>query len=84
MLTVFTEHHALRDAKTELQEWTHRKGLATPDYRELSRSGPDHAPIFSVSARLANGETGSGTARSKKLAEQEAAADLLVAVTADE
>ena len=38
----------LRDAKTELQEWAHRRGLDTPTYNEVLRFGPDHAPEFEI------------------------------------
>jgi ribonuclease-3 len=36
----------LRDAKTALQEWAQARGLATPRYQIVGRSGPDHAPFF--------------------------------------
>ncbi len=44
-----------RDAKTALQEWAQARGMAPPVYAELSRSGPDHAPVFVVEARLEDG-----------------------------
>jgi ribonuclease-3 len=65
------------DAKTRLQEWAQGRGMALPDYAVSEREGPDHAPRFTVVARLANGETASGVATSKKQAEQAAAAALL-------
>ncbi len=37
-----------RDAKSALQEWAQGRGLATPVYRVVSRSGPDHAPMFTM------------------------------------
>ena len=37
-----------RDAKTELQEWAHQKFGFAPSYRVEDRSGPDHAPEFTV------------------------------------
>src|SRR5262252_9031059 len=36
----------LRDPKTVLQEWAQARGLPTPAYREVARSGPDHNPEF--------------------------------------
>jgi ribonuclease-3 len=67
----------LRDAKTELQELTHRKGLATPQYRELSRSGPDHAPVFEIEVMI-DGQSGAvGRGKSKREAEQAAAEAVL-------
>lgn len=66
------------DAKTSLQEWAQGRGLAPPEYVLLEQSGPDHAPVFTVEARLTTGATGRGQARSKKLAEQAAATDLML------
>jgi ribonuclease-3 len=67
----------LRDAKTELQEWTHRKGLATPDYREVSRSGPDHAPVFEIEVVIDGHKSAVGGGKSKREAEQAAAEAVL-------
>lgn len=66
-----------RDAKTALQEWAQARGLPPPRYIELARSGPDHAPTFTMSAQLANGEAETATAGSKRQAEQAAAKALL-------
>jgi ribonuclease-3 len=63
----------LHDAKTALQEWTHREGLATPDYRELSRSGPDHAPVFEIEVVIDGQQSAVGRGKSKREAEQAAA-----------
>ncbi len=67
----------LRDAKTELQEWAHRSGLATPQYRELSRSGPDHAPVFEIEVVIDDRPAAVGSGRSKREAEQAAAEAML-------
>ncbi|MFP7672018.1 ribonuclease III [Marivita sp. S0852] len=69
-----------RDAKTALQEWAQARGMSPPDYLEVSRDGPDHAPVFVISARLSNGKTAEATAGSKRLAEQAAARALLAKV----
>lgn len=66
-----------RDAKTALQEWAQARGLPPPDYAETARSGPDHAPVFTIEARLQSGEHVSATAGSKRQAEQAAARALL-------
>lgn len=66
-----------RDAKSTLQEWAQARGLPPPSYAETARSGPDHQPVFTVEARLATGETASGTATGKRAAEQSAARALL-------
>ena len=69
-----------RDAKTALQEWAQARGLPPPDYVETDRTGPDHAPQFTLEARLENGERRSATAASKRQAEQAAAKALLAAM----
>ena len=71
------------DAKSALQEWAQGRGLATPSYTLLSRDGPDHAPVFQIEACLDNGIKAKGKARSKKLAEQDAAQKLLEQVNKD-
>ncbi len=67
-----------RDAKTSLQEWAQARGMPPPAYTEAGRSGPDHAPQFTVRVTLASGETAEATAGSKRVAEQAAARILLV------
>lgn len=66
-----------RDAKTVLQEWAQARGLQPPKYLELKRSGPDHAPQFTIEARLESGEAAQAAAGSKRQAEQSAAKALL-------
>ena len=66
-----------RDAKTALQEWAQARGQTPPVYSERSRSGPDHAPVFTVEAQMQSGETARAEARSKRHAEQAAAKALL-------
>ncbi|MFB9151460.1 ribonuclease III [Roseovarius ramblicola] len=66
-----------RDAKTSLQEWAQARGLTPPAYVETDRSGPDHAPQFTIEARLDSGERAEATAGSKRQAEQAAAGALL-------
>ena len=71
------------EAKSALQEWAQARGMATPGYKQLSRKGPDHAPVFHIEVRLENGLTAEGKAGSKKQAEQDAAQILLEKVTSD-
>ena len=68
----------LRDAKTTLQEWSHGRGLDVPDYRLSSRDGPDHAPLFTITATVEGFAPAVGTGRSKREAEQQAAQNFLV------
>jgi ribonuclease-3 len=60
------------DWKTSLQELTATAGLGVPEY-VVTEDGPDHAKMFSASARVAGVDYGAGTGRSKKEAEQQAA-----------
>lgn len=66
-----------RDAKTALQEWAQARGQKPPAYVETNRTGPDHAPVFTIAARLQDGTEMRATAGSKRQAEQTAAAALL-------
>lgn len=76
------------DHKTVLQVLAAERGLLPPVY-QLTRTGPAHDPEFSAVVELgpsdaAPGEVlvGRGTGRSKKLAEQAAAAQLVGALRA--
>ncbi|HYH25824.1 MAG TPA: ribonuclease III [Blastococcus sp.] len=60
------------DWKTSLQELAAAQGLGAPVYR-VADEGPDHAKTFSADVLLAGVVRGSGTGRTKKAAEQEAA-----------
>jgi len=66
-----------RDAKTSLQEWAQSRGMEPPLYIEVGRSGPDHAPIFEIEARLSDGNVTKASAPSKRQAQQVAAAAML-------
>ncbi|MBT9384053.1 ribonuclease III [Pseudooceanicola sp. CBS1P-1] len=72
-----------RDAKTALQEWAQARRLAPPAYVETERSGPDHAPLFTIAARLETGEEARAKASSKRAAEQSAARALLDRLSQD-
>ena len=65
-----------KDSKTALQEWAQGRGLPLPHYAVTGREGPSHAPVFVISVTVAN-QTGTGTAGTKRAAEQEAAEKLL-------
>jgi len=80
-----TPRRPLRDSKTALQEWAQARGLPTPAYRELERKGPDHDPEFRVLVELPHLAPAEGLGRSKRAAEQAAAAAMLTqaGITAD-
>ncbi|MBI3434071.1 MAG: ribonuclease III [Proteobacteria bacterium] len=67
----------LRDPKTLLQEWAQARGLPTPNYREVARSGPHHDPEFRVAVELPAFDAAEGIGRSKRAAEQAAASAML-------
>lgn len=71
-----------RDAKTALQEWAQAQGLEPPSYMQSKRSGPDHAPVFTVEAKVDGFATASGTGQSKRAAQQDAARNFLIQVDA--
>ena len=71
----------LRDAKTALQEWTQSGALkekTQPLYAVTERSGPDHAPHFTIEVRIKGCETVTGSGPTKRDAEQDAAKRMLL------
>lgn len=66
-----------QDPKTALQEWAQARGAALPAYREVARSGPPHAPVFTVEVAVEGKAPERGEGRSKRVAEREAAERLL-------
>jgi len=77
---IFTAQERAADPKSSLQEWAQARGLPTPVYKDISRTGPDHQPVFIVEAVLENGYAARGEAASKKTAQVHAAAALLIEV----
>jgi ribonuclease-3 len=66
------------DAKTTLQEWAQARGLEPPGYVLVERTGPDHAPEFTIAVDLAGFERAEAVGTSKKIAEHKAAELFLV------
>ena len=66
------------DANTALHEWAHGRGLEPPAYLEVARTGPDHAPEFTIAIKLGGYPELTATGPSKKLAEHKAAEAFLV------
>ncbi len=66
-----------KDAKTALQEWAQGRGLALPEYREVARDGPPHAPRFTIEVTVTGYVPAAGTGSSKRAAEGIAAATFL-------
>ncbi len=72
-----------RDPKSELQEVLQAVGRPGPTYREVSACGEAHDRTFTVEAVDGALVLGTGSGRSKKSAEQAAAAGALVALAED-
>lgn len=68
---------SMRDAKTTLQEWTQGRGIGTPTYAIVGRHGPDHAPMFDVEVTAGELAPARGEGRTRRDAEQAAAAAVL-------
>ena len=80
-LSAETEHIApaqvMRDYKTALQEYVQKDHRKTISYVLVSESGPDHDKRFTTRVLIDDQTMGEGTGRSKKEAEQHAAAQAL-------
>lgn len=66
-----------RDPKTVLQEWAQGKGLPTPVYREVERTGPHHDPQFRVAVDLPGLASAEGLGGNKRAAEKAAASVMI-------
>ena len=64
-------------AKTALQELLQARGQEPPIYKQVSRTGPDHDPRFCVEVLLKSGLSAVGTGSTKRMAETEAAEQIL-------
>ena len=64
-------------AKTALQELLQARGQEPPIYKQVSRTGPDHDPSFCVEVLLDSGVSAVGTGSTKRMAEKEAAEQIL-------
>jgi ribonuclease-3 len=69
--------HPPADPKSALQEWAQGQGLQLPNYVEIERTGPDHAPRFTAEVRIKGRTPARGQGHSKRAAEQAAATALL-------
>lgn len=72
---------APRHPKSALQEWAAANNRRAPTYALVDRSGPDHAPCFTVRADVGPAGEASATGSSKQEAETAAATALLAVVT---
>ncbi len=70
------------DWKTSLQELSASRSLGVPEYR-VTEEGPDHAKLFAAQVLLGGTPRGGGSGRTKKEAEQNAAAAAYTTLQAD-
>lgn len=67
----------LADPKSRLQEWALKRRRGMPVYAVVDRQGPDHAPHFTIEARVRGEEPARGEGSNKQEAEKAAAVALL-------
>ncbi len=67
----------LRDSKSILQEWAQKNGKPIPEYKVTSEIGNAHNPVFTIEVTVQGIEPASASGTSKKIAQQEAAKNLL-------
>jgi ribonuclease-3 len=73
---------ALKDAKTNLQEWLQGRGLGLPHYTIELIQGVDHEQIFTVTCHVEEQQRQTkGTGSSRRRAEQDAAAAMLAVLS---
>lgn len=78
-LAAVADPEALKDAKTRLQEYLQSRQMALPEYTVIDESGEAHARSFRVQCALGDSPLAPthGSARSRRQAEQKAAARML-------
>jgi ribonuclease-3 len=83
-LTSLPDAATLKDPKTRLQEWLQGRGLPLPSYAVTAVHGRDHEQTFVVECEVRdkNAQT-IGRGQSRRRAEQDAAAAMLVVLTGE-
>lgn len=74
---VTTQARAPQHPKSALQEWAAAQNRRPPEYAIIDRSGPQHAPVFTVRVSIGKLAEASATGTSKQEAETAAALALL-------
>ena len=72
------------NAKSELQEYSARRGLGLPTYDIIEQSGPPHKPVITVEVSLGGDLREAAKAGSRKRAERLAAEKLLDRIKGEE
>lgn len=69
------------DSKTELQKYTQKHYGTLPHYTIIREEGPEHEKLFEVNVRVEGNILATGTGRTKKTAEKDAAYKALLVIT---
>lgn len=75
---------APQDPKTELQEWVQARSLELPDYNIIDKSGPDHAPAFTIQLEIKGYDPVIASGPSRRQAEKTAARTMLKIIKSNE
>jgi ribonuclease-3 len=76
-LTTIQQKKLYKDAKSQLQELVQAHGISAPDYVVVEENGPDHDREFTVKVVIHGKDSATGSGRSKQLAQQSAAQQVL-------
>jgi ribonuclease III len=82
-MTAILAEEAMTNPKGRLQEVVQERRLEQPAYETIAEEGPDHAREFTVAVLVDGERRGVGKGRSKREAQQEAAREALIALSAD-
>lgn len=66
-----------QDPKTALQEWAQARNLPLPVYTLVARTGPDHAPEFTIEVGVKHAAPVRASAATRRAAEKSAAEQML-------
>ncbi|MEM8833556.1 MAG: ribonuclease III [Pseudomonadota bacterium] len=72
-----TLKEAPQDPKTELQEWLQARGYELPVYTIVDKTGPDHAPVFTIELSVQGIDSIRAEGPSRRQAEKTVARTLL-------
>jgi len=73
----YTNNEDHLNYKSLLLEYAQKKGLGNPKYLLINESGPDHDKEFEIDVSLPGADNANGKGKSKKVAEQNSARNLL-------
>lgn len=74
---ILRDEKPIIDPKSELQEWAQSLNYGLPEYSISKRSGPDHAPIFTIQVTIKEYGEATAQGKSRKSGEVAAALNLL-------